>query len=198
MKTIKNKIFSLSQFYQVSLTIISVSLLFAGCNPVKQVLKDKNKFDIVAEEVVRRGYCVNDTVIEIVTDTVYKTDSIIVNVTKFTGGKLDTTFADGSGLYMDDEGNVSVKCPVKQQVRTVTKTETIRDRSLENILKSDIARMDSTNKSLLLTIREKEIAIQDVKNKLHKRELQLATIILALLALIGYRLYRKYRSVLPF
>lgn len=178
--------------------IILGSLFIASCNPVKRILKDPVKFNQVAEEVVRRGYCVNDTIIEIVTDTLYKTDSIVVNTTKFTRGKLDTTFADGSGLYMDDQGNVSVKCPVKQQVRTITKTETIRDRSLENILKNDIAKLDSTNKLLLLTIKEKEIRIDSVKNKLHKRELQLATIILALLALIGYRLYRKYRSVLPF
>ena len=197
MKTIKSKKSSLLQFYQASLTIILVSLLFVSCNPVKQVLKDQTKFNKVAEEVIRRGYCVNDTIVEVRTDTVYKTDSIVVNTTKFAGGKLDTTFADGSGLYMDDQGNVSVRCPVKQQVRTITKTETIRDRSLENILKSDIARMDSTNKALVLVIKERDVTIDAVKNKLHKRQLQLGSIILALLALIGYRIYRKYRSILP-
>lgn len=185
------------QFYQASLTIILVSLLFVSCNPVKQVLKDQTKFNKVAEEVIRRGYCVNDTVVETVIDTLYKTDSLVINTVSFTNGKLDTVFADGSAVYIDDQGNVSVKCPVKQQVRTVTKTETIRDRSLENILKSDIARMDSTNKALALTIRERDVTIDAVKNKLHKRQLQLGSIILALLALIGYRIYHKYRSILP-
>ena len=197
MKTIKSKKSSLLQFYQASLTIILVSLLFVSCNPVKQVLKDQTKFNKVAEEVIRRGYCVNDTIVEVRTDTVYKTDSLVINTVSFTNGKLDTVFADGSAVYIDDQGNVSVKCPVKQQVRTVTKTETIRDRSLENILKSDIARMDSTNKALALTIRERDVTIDAVKNKLHKRQLQLGSIILALLALIGYRIYRKYRSILP-
>ena len=197
MKTIKSKKSSLLQFYQANLTIILVSLLFLSCNPVKQVLKDQTKFNKVAEEVIRRGYCVNDTVIETVIDTLYKTDSLVINTVSFTNGKLDTVFADGSAVYIDDQGNVSVKCPVKQQVRTVTKTETIRDRSLENILKSDIARMDSTNKALALTIRERDVTIDAVKNKLHKRQLQLGSIILALLALIGYRIYRKYRSILP-
>ncbi len=33
-------------------------LLIGSCNPVKQVLKDNQKFEIVAKEVVKRGYCI--------------------------------------------------------------------------------------------------------------------------------------------
>lgn len=179
--------------------VLSISLLLiVSCNPVKQVLKDKVKFDKVAEEVIRRGYCINDTIVEVRTDTVYKTDSIVVNTTKFAGGKLDTTFADGSGLYMDDQGNVSVKCPVKQQVRTVTKTETIRDKALENILKRDIFVADSISKDLRRSIEEKNIAIQAVENKLVRKQLELYSLIVLLITVIAIRIYKRFRNVLPF
>lgn len=169
-----------------------------SCNPVKQVLKDKVKFDKVAEEVIRRGYCVNDTIIETVVDTLYKTDSIIVNVTKFTGGKLDTIFADGSGLYMDDQGNVSVKCPVKQQVRTVTKIETIRDRSLENILKNDIHVLDSTKTALLLSVREREVSIKELNQSILKYKARFFALIGSLVLVLGFILFKKFRGYLPF
>lgn len=178
--------------------LLSVIFLIQSCNPVKQVLKDKQKFDIVAEEVIRRGYCVNDTVVETVTDTIYKTDSLLVNVVKFTNGKLDTTFSDGSSVYLDEQGNVSVKCPVKRQVQVVTKTETIRDRSLENILKKDITILDSTRVALSLTVKERDVLIKDLEQKLIWEKGKFYLLIAALAAFVGFRIYMKVKSKLPF
>jgi len=48
-----------------------------GCNPVKQVLKDKEKLDKVAERVIEMGYCVNDTIIKTQSDTTITYDTII-------------------------------------------------------------------------------------------------------------------------
>ena len=48
-----------------------------GCNPVKQVLKDKEKLDKVAEKVIEMGYCVNDTIIQTQSDTTITYDTII-------------------------------------------------------------------------------------------------------------------------
>lgn len=63
---------------------LSILLLFLiSCNPVKQVLKDKEKLDKVAEVVVKSGYCANDTTIitksdtTIQYDTSYLTDTLI-------------------------------------------------------------------------------------------------------------------------
>ena len=63
---------------------LSIILLFLiACNPVKQVLKDKEKLDKVAEVVVKSGYCANDTTIitksdtTIQYDTSYLTDTLI-------------------------------------------------------------------------------------------------------------------------
>ena len=48
-----------------------------GCNPVKQVLNDKSKFDQVAAEVIRQGYCANDTLLIVKSDTIVMVDSLI-------------------------------------------------------------------------------------------------------------------------
>ena len=52
-------------------------LLLVSCNPVKQVLRDKAKFDEVAAEVIRQGRCANDTLIIVKSDTLVKVDSLI-------------------------------------------------------------------------------------------------------------------------
>ena len=60
-----------------------ILLFLIACNPVKQVLKDKEKLDQVAEVVIQSGYCANDTTIitksdtTVVHDTTYETDTII-------------------------------------------------------------------------------------------------------------------------
>ena len=56
--------------------LLLIIILF-GCNPVKQVLNDKSKFDWIAAEVIRQGYCANDTTIIIKSDTIVKVDSLI-------------------------------------------------------------------------------------------------------------------------
>lgn len=173
--------------------IISVS-----CNPVKQVLKDQTKFNVVAEEVIRRGYCVNDTVVETVIDTLYKTDSLVINTVSFAGGIIDTVFEDGSGLYLDDQGHISIKCPVKQQVRTINRTETIRDRSLENILKSDIAKLDSIKSDLELTIQNKDLSYKELENKLRWQQGKFYLLIAALVAFVGIKFYSRVKRFLPF
>ena len=54
-----------------------IILVLFGCNPVKQVLNDKAKFDQVAAEVIRQGYCANDTLLIVKSDTLVKVDSLI-------------------------------------------------------------------------------------------------------------------------
>jgi hypothetical protein len=52
-------------------------ILLVSCNPVKQVLNDKAKFDQVAAEVIRQGYCATDTLLIVKSDTIVKIDSLI-------------------------------------------------------------------------------------------------------------------------
>jgi hypothetical protein len=53
-----------------------ISLFLLACNPVKQVLRDKEKLDKVAEYVVSNGYCANDTIIQSKSDTLITYDTI--------------------------------------------------------------------------------------------------------------------------
>ena len=55
--------------------IICAMISICSCNPVKQVLKDKEKLDKVAEVVVKSGYCANDTTIITKSDTTIKYDT---------------------------------------------------------------------------------------------------------------------------
>ena len=65
-----------------------ISIFLLSCNPVKQVLQDKEKLDKVAEYVVSNGYCANDTIIQsksdtlITYDTIYEKNDIIRNILK--------------------------------------------------------------------------------------------------------------------
>jgi len=172
-------------------------IILPACNPVKQVLKDKKKLDIVAIEVIRQGYCVNDTVVETRIDTLYQSDSSAVNYIKVTQS-IDTTFADGAQLVIDSSGHVTVSCPVKIQYRTVTKTETIRDRSLENILKKDIAKLDSIKQDLEFTVRERNILIEETQQQLKKSERKFKLFLFALFAVVAAGAYLKVRKILPF
>lgn len=56
---------------------ILLLILLVSCNPVKQVLNDQVKFDQVAKEVIRQGYCANDTLVIVKSDTIVKVDSLI-------------------------------------------------------------------------------------------------------------------------
>ena len=49
-----------------------------SCNPVKQVLSDKVKLDQVAKEVVKMGYCANDTTIVVKSDTLIEMDTLTI------------------------------------------------------------------------------------------------------------------------
>jgi hypothetical protein len=63
--------------------VLIVAILFVlilwlvSCNPVKQVINDKAKLDKVAEEVIRQGYCANDTTIITKSDTLLVVDSLL-------------------------------------------------------------------------------------------------------------------------
>ena len=65
-----------------------ISIFLLSCNPVKQVLRDKEKLDKVAEYVIENGYCANDTTIQsksdtlITYDTIYEKNDIIRNILK--------------------------------------------------------------------------------------------------------------------
>jgi hypothetical protein len=95
------KSYRLVFIYVFLLTLIAILL---SCNPVKQVLKDKEKLDKVAEVVVKSGYCANDTTI------ITKSDTTI---------QYDTTYETQIQI---NEKTDTIRIP-----KVITRTITIRD-----------------------------------------------------------------------
>ena len=52
-------------------------LLFVGCNPVKQVLRDQDKLEEVAKVVIAGGWCANDTTFIVKSDTLVEFDTLV-------------------------------------------------------------------------------------------------------------------------
>ena len=105
-------------------------LVLFGCNPVKQVLNDKSKLDKVAEEVIRQGYCANDTLVIVKSDTIVKVDSLIEI-------SSDTTIINDTA-YITLFNN-------KNFYKTITIHDTIRavivDNARVNQLKTDLSKI---------------------------------------------------------
>jgi len=56
---------------------IFLLILLIGCNPVKQVLRDKDKLEQVAKVIVAGGWCANDTTFITKSDTLVEFDTLI-------------------------------------------------------------------------------------------------------------------------
>ena len=55
--------------------ILILCLLVAGCSAVKRVLKDPAKVEVVGREWEKKNPCVNDSFVQIVSDTLIKFDT---------------------------------------------------------------------------------------------------------------------------
>jgi hypothetical protein len=121
-------------------------LVLFGCNPVKQVLNDKAKFDKVAKEVIRQGYCSNDTTIIVKSDTIVEVDSLIEI-------QSDTTI-------INDTAYIS-----KWETRNFTKTLTIHD-TLRSVI-VDNARVRQLQADIEKITKQSEQHKQDATNRLY-------------------------------
>jgi hypothetical protein len=131
-----------------------------SCNPVKKVMQDPVKFDVVAKEVIRRGYCKADTVIEYKDSIVYR-DSIIERIEKIPCADFDTTI--GRARISVRSGVLTYKSSDSIIKQTIIKK--IRDLSVEQALRSDVAYRDS-----IINVREKEILSLQIANSEQKEE----------------------------
>jgi hypothetical protein len=56
---------------------ILLLILLIGCNPVKQVLRDKDKLEQIAKVVIAGGWCANDTTFITKSDTLIEVDTLV-------------------------------------------------------------------------------------------------------------------------
>ena len=146
--------------------ILLLSLLFLSCNPVKQVLKDRARFEELAKEVVRSGYCANDTIIQTKSDTTYQVDTIY---------ELNT----------DTIRLKEFKEVPKLVNKTIVKTITIRDTVQKVIV--DNARIKLLEADLGVLSKE----IEKYKEKAQSRLKWLILLLIAILVRILYKPIKK-------
>ena len=89
-------------------SLLIVVMVLVGCNPVRFVLRDAPSFRIVADEVIKRGYCLNDTTYIHSTDTLEITDTLTMVY-------VDTAVVNDTTYFWETK------------FQTITKTKTIRD-----------------------------------------------------------------------
>jgi len=139
-------------------------LLFLGCNPVKQVLRDQDKLQQVAKVVVAGGWCANDTTFITKSDTLIEIDTLL-NVKI----EIDTQKVN-EYVYI-------TKWKTRDIVKTLTIRDTLRSYIVDNarvrLLQADSARL--SNESI------------EWKGKARRRQLW----IFLLLGIVGLYFYLK-------
>lgn len=111
-------------------TAIFIVLGSSGCNPVKKVLKDPKRTSVMAAEIIKRGYCTNDTTIIQIHDTTTTIDTVDVPVIILDTLQLNDTLIFWETKYYDI---IKTKTVVKQVDRIVIDSSRIN--VLENELK---------------------------------------------------------------
>lgn len=171
-------------------------LVMGSCNPVKMVLKDNEKFEQVAKEVVKRGYCINDTVIvdtghvEIVHDTTRTVDSFKLGGTY---QNIDTILPSGARVNILDDF-LFVECPeAVNTTQTLHKTAFIRDKKLEDILKAEIVVKDDSIKNLVFSNRDKELVVKEAQAKLKNALFRFWVLIAVLVLAAAVKIYLKFK-----
>lgn len=144
-----------------------ISIFLLACNPVKQVLRDKEKLDKVAEYVISSGYCVNDTIIQsksdtlITYDTIYEKNDIIRNILRTDTLRLSFT---------------------KTLVKTIRITDTIQKVVIDN------ARINQLEAKLAVQTEKTE----EYKAKANSRLKWLVLLLIAICVRILYKPIKKF------
>ena len=107
-------------------------MLFVGCNPVKQVLRDQEKLEQVAKVVVKGGWCANDTTFVVKSDTIVDVDTLV---------RIDTL----TDTYVLNDTTYINKWKTRDITKTLTIHDTIKSFIVDNarvrLLQSDSARL---------------------------------------------------------
>ncbi len=142
-------------------------LLFLGCNPVKQVLRDQDKLEQVAKVIVKGGWCASDTTYITKSDTLIEIDTLI------------EVHTDTEVVTLNDTTYVT-----KWKKNTITKTLTIRDTLKSFIVDNARVRLLQTDST---TLTQK---MNEYKRKANTR----LSWLLSLLIIIGVYIYFKLKK----
>lgn len=151
----------------VTLILLFLLLWLVSCNPVKQVLKDQNKLDQVARVVVAGGYCANDTMFIVKSDTTIQVDTLIKNDTTIqVETRNDTTYL--------------TRLKYRDIIKSITIHDTIKSVVVDN------ARLNLIQGELSA----QKLQTMEWKGKAEKRGFWLILVAVAI-AFLAYLRYRK-------
>ena len=107
-------------------------MLFIGCNPVKQVLRDQEKLEEVAKVVVKGGWCANDTTFITKSDTLVELDTLV---------RIDTL----TDTYVLNDTTYITKWKTRDITKSITIHDTLKSFIVDNarvrLLQADSARL---------------------------------------------------------
>jgi len=175
--------------------IVVLVLIIYSCNPVQQIFKDPVKMNEVASEMIRRGYCSNDTtIINKITDTVFVKNENFIDTILIENGvcNFDTVLSSGTRVKFEN-GFLYVKEKKSTKTRVITKTVNhyITDKAKENLLNKDI----QCYKDTVNTLRGSIISLKEVNDTLLSKLSKFKMYIIGLIALIigsfVWRIVRK-------
>ena len=116
-----------NDYIAVLIVLIITAIVAFSCNPVKQVLNNRSRFEKVKNEVIRLGLCANDTTIISASDTLIQYDTTIQKETEI--------LVIGDTVY-------KTKWNTRDIVKKITIRDTIKsvvvDNSRINVLQADI------------------------------------------------------------
>jgi len=182
----------------LAIFLITFAILYS-CNPVKLVLKDPVKFNQVANEVVRRGYCINDTtIITSVTDTIFINDIENLDTLIFEQGvcNFDTILKSGTRIKFDN-GILLIREKKQIKTRIITKQidNFIRDTKYESLLKQDISNYQDSIIEFKAIITVKNDQIIRLDDKLDTIRWYLTIVITTIVGVFVWRLYKKLKPI---
>lgn len=166
------------------LILLVINVLLISCNPVKQVLNDSQMFNKVAEEVIRRGRCANDTtVITETKDSVIYRDSIIEKVERIPCKDFDTTI--GRARISVRSGVLTYSAKDSIVYRNKVTTNTVRDRAYESILIYDVRVLKDTlaNERAAMTTLSAEYKAYKLDSRIDRAKLWLLIVAIGIFAL---------------
>ena len=109
-------------------------MLFVGCNPVKQVLRDQEKLEQVAKVIVKGGWCANDTTFITKSDTLVELDTLV---------RIDTL----TDTYVLNDTTYITKWKTREITKKVTIHDTIKSFIVDNarvrLLQTDSSRLSN-------------------------------------------------------
>lgn len=169
-----------------------IIILFVSCSPVKQVLRDSEKFNKVAEEVVRRGYCVNDTTVIVETkDSIVYNESIIEIIERIPCADFDTTIGRARIKVSSGVLTYTAKDSIVYKKQTITNT--VRDRAYEKILEKDITKLDSMLINRNVLVHDLRNANKELKSELRWWKWRMIMVVgLVIAIIVGKALLRGY------